>query len=205
MICGIQETRIIFLMRAFDFLTVIRIPGVLMSCLNTRGLRCYYKYRVLTMFLLILLWITSFVLLILKSLDDQIGSSMVVIVGIGGGTILVFDYYLNKILKRHLLRTMRKDQIFMIKIKGRMLQQKEHKGSIRIDTPPPNMRSDIRSVGSRRSNRLGAISSGHVPANSQGNIGGASSSRPQSQKVNYTRTKTLHRARSDSSLSQMSI
>jgi hypothetical protein len=139
-------------MRTFDFMTLIRIPAVLMSCMNMRGLRCYYKYRVTTMFLMILVWITSFIYLILKSLDDSVGSSVVVLVGIGGGTILVLDYYLNKMLKRHVIRTMRRDKINTIKIKGRMLQQKEHKGSIRIDTPPPHMmRSDIRSVGSRRS------------------------------------------------------
>ena len=74
-----------------------------------------------------------------------------------------------------------------------MLQQKAHKGPIRIDTPPPYARSDGRSAGSHR---WGA---GQSSAGGADNLPGASiyhlkpnSSRAHSQKFNYSRTKTLH-------------
>ena len=83
-----------------------------------------------------------------------------------------------------------------------MLKQKEHKGQIRIDTPPPYARSDARSVGSR-SNRWHKSqgNSFHIPMVAASH-GANQSFRAQSQKYNYSRSKTLHRARSDSSISQ---
>lgn len=84
-----------------------------------------------------------------------------------------------------------------------MLKQKEHKGPVRIDTPPPYARSDARSVGSR-SNRWGVgqggLNSLHISMIAS--QAGKESFRAQSQKYNYSRTKTLHRAKSDSSISQ---
>ena len=109
-------------MRIFDCLTLIRIPAVLMSILNTRGMKCCYKYRVFTFFFLLLLWITTFVILCLQAMAEKVDSGVVMAFGLGGGFFLFVDYYFNKILRRHLLRLIRREQIHLSKIKGRMLQ-----------------------------------------------------------------------------------
>ena len=110
-------------MRIFDCLTLLRIPAVLVSIYsNTRGMRCCYKYRVITFFIFLLAWLTIFVILCLESINEKVDGGAVIIFGLGGGTFLMFDYYFNKFLRRHLLRLIRREQIQMSKIKGRMLQ-----------------------------------------------------------------------------------
>ena len=81
-------------------------------------------------------------------------------------------------------------------MKGQMLKQKAHKGPIRIDTPPPFVRSDARSIGSR-SNQIDHVSM------SAGNLV-LPSSCDQSQRYNYSPKKTLHHAKSDSSINNFS-
>ena len=122
LLCGIHEKKMLTMMRIFDCLTLIRIPSVLMSILNTRGMRCYYKYRVVTFFFFLVAWLTLFVLFCLQSIDDEVNGGVVIVFGLAGGTFLFFDYYFNKFLRRHLLRLIRREQISMSKIKGRMLQ-----------------------------------------------------------------------------------
>lgn len=183
-----------------DCVTVLRIPAVVVSVWNTRGMRFYYKYRVFTFFFLLAAWVVSFVLLIIAAMNEELDSGVVMAFGLAGGFFLFVDYHCNKILRRHLLRLIRREQIHLQKIKGRMLQQKAHKGPIRIDTPPPYARSDARSVGSRSNRRWGAASSGHLHGTHQSIFNHpANSSRAQSQKFNYSRTKTLHHAKSSDS------
>ena len=121
LLCGIKEQNMLLFMRIFDFLTVIRIPAVFMSILNTRGMRCYYKYRIFTFFAFLLAWIVTFVILILQAMSESIDSSDVIIFGLAGGFFLFIDYYFNKVLRRYLLRLIRREQIHLSKIKGRML------------------------------------------------------------------------------------
>ena len=104
-----SEKSLILGMRVLDFFLLIRIPSVIASCLNTRGLRCYYNYRVVTMIFLLVTWIAGFIVLIMKNVNGQIKAHFVVIEGIGGGLLVVVDFFFNKILRRKLLRTIRSD------------------------------------------------------------------------------------------------
>ena len=124
------------LITIIDCLTILRIPGVICSVISaTRGLRFYYKFRVVTFWFFLLCASAGFALLIGASFRDEASSASVILYGIFGGALLVFDHFANKVMKRYFVREIRREQIHLQKIKGRMLSQKAHKGSVRIDTP----------------------------------------------------------------------
>ena len=173
----LKERKMIQLITLIDCLTVLRIPGVICSVISaTRGLRFYYKFRVITFWFFLLCASAGFAFLIGASFRDEASSATVILSGIFGGAMLVFDHFANKVMKRYFLREVRREQIHLQKMKGRMLSQKAHKGSIRIDTPRSQARSDARSIGSR-SNKIGQVSMSQqgVPL-----PGGLPSSRDQS-------------------------
>lgn len=188
----------IIIIAIFDVLTLIRLPAAICSLMSTRGLRCYYKFRVLTFFSLLLAAIALFAYLCYENIQEQLSAATIICSGVAEGAFIVIDHFANKFLKRYLLRQLRRDQVHLAKLKGQQLKQKAHKGgAVRIDTPPPFVRSDARSIGSR-SNRIG-----HGMSMSVGNLA-LPSSRDQSQRFNYSRTKTMHVAKSDSSINNFS-
>ena len=121
LLCGIRENRMLLFMRIFDCLTLLRIPAVLFSILNTRGIKCCYQFRVLTFIFFLVAWVTVFVILCLAAVAEKVDKGVVMAFGLAGGFFLFLDYYFNKILRRHLLRLIRREQIHLSKIKGRML------------------------------------------------------------------------------------
>ena len=149
-----KDNILLLTLQIIDCLTLIRLPAIFFSCMKIRGMKCYYHYRVLTTCALFITWVALFIFYAAESVSGRINSLFVIMFGIMGGTFLVVDYQVNKVLLRIVIKQIRREQIHLSKIKGRMLKQKEHKGPVRIDTPPPYARSDARSVGSR-SNRWG--------------------------------------------------
>lgn len=109
--------------KIFDCFTVVRLPAVMMSCMNTRGLRCYFEFRVVSLYLFLVAWIFGVCSLLLAKVDEanSVASSTIVGVGFGGGLLLILDFYANQLLKRYLLRILRKEKVHFAKMKGRML------------------------------------------------------------------------------------
>ena len=94
-------------MKGIDILTLIRIPAVISSCTSTRGMRCYYQYRVLTSFVFIAVWIIGLVTLCLRTANAEDPTSdlgSVIPVGLIGAITLALDLTFNRILRRFLLR-----------------------------------------------------------------------------------------------------
>ena len=94
-------------MKGIDVLTLIRIPAVISSCTSTRGIKCYYQYRVVTFFVFVAVWIIGLVTLSLRTAyakdpTSDIGS--VISVGLIGAIALTLDFTFNRILRRFLLR-----------------------------------------------------------------------------------------------------
>ena len=105
--CGIQDQKLIQVMKGIDVLTLIRIPAVISSCTSTRGIKCYYQYRVVTFFVFVAVWIIGLVTLSLRTAyakdpTSDIGS--VISVGLIGAIALTLDFTFNRILRRFLLR-----------------------------------------------------------------------------------------------------
>ena len=102
--CGIEERRLITYMAIFDILTLLRIPAAICMCMNTRGLRCYYKFRVLTFFIFLLAAIALFGVICVENIQERISAGATVMTGIAEGIFIVTDHVFNKFLKRSLLR-----------------------------------------------------------------------------------------------------
>ena len=103
----------------FDIFTLIRIPAIICQLSSNRGLRCFYKFRVLTFYLFLLGLLGSFGYCLWQVFKEQMAGGFAVLLGILGGTFLVIDHYFNQVLKNYLHRQLRRDQIHMAKIKGR--------------------------------------------------------------------------------------
>lgn len=91
--CGFKERTLLNLLTFFDIMTIVRIPAILIShFLNTRGLRCYYKYRVLTFFAFLFAWVVSFVFMCVKNVREEMQSGWIILTGVCGGFFFVVDY-----------------------------------------------------------------------------------------------------------------
>lgn len=123
LVCGYPERRLMIVMKVCDLFTVIRIPAVIVSLFNTRGLRCYFEFRTISMYIFLVAWIFGISALLLAKVDENesVDSGTIVGVGFGGGLLLILDLYANLMLKRHFLRVLRKEKVHFAKLKGRML------------------------------------------------------------------------------------
>ena len=180
--CSIDQKTMFNTVIIIDCIFLLRLPPAALSFNNRSWLKFYYYYRMSTFLLLIAIWIIGFLCACWLVLDGRYSTFAFtpIIAGIVGGIILAIDYNFCIVVRRQLMKAIKKDRKKQRKIKGRMLSQKAHKGSVRIDTPPPfHASNDHKSMGSRGPRQKIHPSS-------------------HSQKYNLSRTKTLHRAKSDS-------
>lgn len=133
-----------------DFILLFRLVPAVMSCKSTGWLKFYYNYRMVTFWILIGLWVAGFIYSFLLVIYTDDYAYIPMIESIGGVAILLMDYKFCSVVRKQLKKAIEKDREKQRKIKGRMLSQKAHKGSVRIDTPPP---FDIKSIGSRYGSR----------------------------------------------------
>ena len=167
---------------------ILRLLPAVISFRSTDLLKFYYYFRLLTFVALTCITLVGTVYLIIHTIRNDQSIIAPIAISLLLTMLLIIDYYCCIIVRNHLMRAIKKDRKKQRKIKGRMLSQKSHKGwSVRIDTPPPfHASNDHKSIGSKGQKHKIHPSS-------------------HSQKYNLSRTRTLHRAKSDSGSSMSGI
>ena len=133
-----------------DCILLIRLLPALYAMKGTNSLKYYYSYRIATFWILIGIWVIGFFYSCFLVVNKKTQSYTPIIEALGAGLIMLIDYNFCVVVRRQLMRAIKKDRHKQRKIKGRMLSQKAHKGSVRIDTPPPfHVSNDHKSIGSR--------------------------------------------------------
>ena len=185
---GLNQKRLYSMVIYIDCVLLIRLLPAIISFRSTDLLKFYYYFRLVTFIGMTCIILSSTAYFLFNTIRSDRSPYATIAVSLALITLLIFDYYFCIVVRNHLMRTIKKDRKKQRKIKGRMLSQKSHKGwSVRIDTPPPfHASNDHKSIGSRGQKHKIHPSS-------------------HSQRYNLSRTKTLHRAKSDSGSSMSGI
>ena len=148
--CSIDQKTMFNTVVIIDCIFLIRLPPAALSFNSTSWLKFYYYYRMSTFFMFIGIWVIGFLYTCWLVLDGKTFAFTPIVQGIVCGIIVAMDYNFCIVVRRQLMKAIKKDRKKQRKIKGRMLSQKAHKGSVRIDTPPPfHVSNDHKSMGSR--------------------------------------------------------